>query len=75
MTVKHHLDQISDPEVKKRALKNLYKERAGEWANSQEHALFVAFLWNKSPEGLKYWTAVHHNMKYPNDLMPVPAVK
>lgn len=75
MTVKKYLEEITDPDVKKRALKNLHIERRDDIANSLEHALFTAFLWHKTPEKFDYWKAVHHNVKYPENKMPVPEIK
>lgn len=75
MTVKQQLEKLQDPDIKKRALKNLQIERAGDRCNSAEHAIYMAFYWHNTPEQLSYWQAVHHNLKYPNDLMPLPKIK
>lgn len=74
MTVLHHLQLITDDDIRRRALKNLFNERSGDRANSIEHAIFVAFLWHMTPEKFTYWKVVHHNFKNPNDLMPVPVI-
>lgn len=74
-TVKSFLEQIPDKQVRERALKNLQTERAGDMANSLEHAIFVAFLWHRTPETFDYWKAIHHNTRYPDNLITVPKIK
>jgi len=74
-TVKNWLEQIPQKDIRTRALKNLQVERTNDIAKSLEHAVFVAFLWHRTPEKYNYWAAVHHNIKYPADLMPVPKIK
>lgn len=75
INVKQYLQTIQDKDVQRRALKNLQIERAGDTAKSLEHAIFTAFLWHKTPERFDYWKAIHHNVKYPADLMQVPKIK
>lgn len=62
LTVREYLQLIPDPDARERALKNCYKEIAGEWSVSLPKALYRAFLWHKSPEGFAYWNQVHDSL-------------
>lgn len=73
-TVKQYLKGLQNPEVKSRALKNLDNEKAADNVHSLEHAIYWAFGWHLSPEGFNYWKAIHHNIKYPDNTMPVPEI-
>lgn len=73
-TVKQYMETIPDPDIRARALRNMHKERELDQCKSLEHAVFTGMLWHRTPELYEYWAAVHHNIKYPNDLMAVPAV-
>lgn len=74
-TVQQYFSEIADKNIRTRALRNMHVERAGDICKSLEHALFTGFLWHRTPEKYLYWSAVHHNIKHPNDLKTVPKIK
>ncbi len=74
-TVKQFLQEIEDREIRRLAKKYVQIEIAGYRAKSMEHALFMAFRWHMTPEGYNYWSAIHHNYRYPDDQMAIPEPK
>lgn len=58
-TVKEYLEWIPDQEIREKALRNMWSDRQNDYCNSLEHAIFVGFLWFKSPEGYDYWKKIH----------------
>jgi hypothetical protein len=62
-TIKHYLEQIKDPEVRERALRNADNEALKrDDYTSTKNALFGAFIWDDSPEGFDYWNNIYNNI-------------
>jgi hypothetical protein len=68
-TVKQHLEALEDPQIRSAALKNMFRDYAEEWSESQHKALARAFIWNRSEEGYTYWNNIHAAM-IGNDPLP-----
>ena len=57
-TIEQWLQEIPDPLIKERALKNMFWEYAQDNAPTLSSALRTAFNFVRSPEGPKYWMEI-----------------
>ncbi len=63
-TIEQYLQELPNTDgVRDKALKNMYKEYAGEWSTSLLAALERAFLFHQSPEGFQYWRDICDDIK------------
>lgn len=60
-TIKEWIESISDPEVRRKALNNTRQPELSIQKYSLHEAFALAFIWNESPEGEEYWSAVYQS--------------
>jgi len=54
-TLEQWLNELEEPH-KSKALKNCYLHgKANDFSRTLDAALVAAFIWNKTPEGFRYW--------------------